>query len=450
MVVWAAVHGSAEAQAGGRDTTRIKRRDSTAVAAPTRVDTLPSRPDTTVLDTLRPAPAVVAPPDTVKAPLARAETPTLTDIGREYRWDRAAFFATGALTLLDLLDQIPGITGLRAAWIASPQTASYLGDIRRVRILYDGVELDALDPASRGIEDLSTIPLWSLEEVAVERGADEIRVHIRSWRVDRTTASTRTDVATGSEDTNLYRAFYGRRFGHGEALQVAAQQFSTRSPRLPTTSGDQLTIFLRTGVARHGWTLDGVMLRQTPNRERLSTFAGSGYTIPSLDATRTVAYVRAATGDPDRGGWLQFLGSTLQYRETPPTAAAPVTPGGTMPASQEIRRSRGEWIGAGGYTTGSLRVSLTGRHRVFERRAEFTPSARLAWSPSRLRVTAFAERSGGPARATVLEGRHAFSRWRSSRSRPAWRSGRSARHRDRIARANRGAQKLAFVSARSG
>ena len=35
--------------------------------------------------------------------------------------------------------------------------------------------------------DLATIQIWTLEEVAVERGADELRVYLRSWRVDHTT-----------------------------------------------------------------------------------------------------------------------------------------------------------------------------------------------------------------------------------------------------------------------
>ena len=36
-----------------------------------------------------------------------------------------------------------------------------------------------------------------------------------------------TAVFTGDEDTNLYRGFLGRRFGHGEAVQAGFQQYGT-------------------------------------------------------------------------------------------------------------------------------------------------------------------------------------------------------------------------------
>ncbi|GAC1651293.1 MAG: hypothetical protein NVS4B3_11640 [Gemmatimonadaceae bacterium] len=372
-----------------------------------RVDTLLSRPDTTKLDTIRPVPAQPTPIDSIKRPLARAELPVLTDLGGDYAWDRAAFFATGALTLLDLLERIPGVTALRAAWLVSPQANAYLGNVRRLRMFYDGVELESLDPAGGGIEDLTTIPLWTLEEVRVERGADELRVHIRSWRVDRTSAYTRTDVATGSEETNLYRAFYGRRFDHGEALQVAAQQFSSRSTRAPT-SGDQLTLFLRTGIASARGSVDGMLIRSTPTRDPLQN--GYGYTIPGNGTTRTLAFVRAARGDPEAGPWLQLTASTQQFRNTP-LASASGGGAASASASTEIRRAHAQWIAAGGYAVGNFGLSVVGRLRTVEgtswasvpglgqppattrNAVVFAPSARVHWTPSRITLAAFAERT---------------------------------------------------------
>ncbi|GAC1694072.1 MAG: hypothetical protein NVS9B3_12320 [Gemmatimonadaceae bacterium] len=145
----------------------------------------------------------------------------------------------------------------------------------------------------------------------------------------------------------------------------------------------------------------------TPTREQLASVGTSGYVIPSLNATRTVAYLRAANGDPNAGAWVQVVGSSLVFRETPPSAGAsafpPASTAGPSP-SREIRRSRAEWVTAGGYTAGALRLSVTGRHRIFDSRAEFSPSARLAWAPGPLLVTALAERSGGVDRATLAEG----------------------------------------------
>jgi len=148
-------------------------------------------------------------PDTtkVRTPLLKADQPRLLTVGPAYHWNRDELFASGALTLADLLDRIPGFAAFSAGWISTPMMGSYLGDPARVRIFYDGVELDPLDPGMRGLQDFASIDLWTLEEVSVERGASELRVYLRSWTVDHTTPYTRADVLTGNNETNLYRAF---------------------------------------------------------------------------------------------------------------------------------------------------------------------------------------------------------------------------------------------------
>src|SRR5690606_38333089 len=108
---------------------------------------------------------------------------------------------------------------------------SYNGAFGRIRVFMDGVELAAITPRTGGLFDLSTIELWPLERVQVERGAGELRVHLRSWRVTRTAPDTRTDVATGQYRTNVFRGFFGRRLAHGEAIQFGFQQFSTGDPQ---------------------------------------------------------------------------------------------------------------------------------------------------------------------------------------------------------------------------
>jgi hypothetical protein len=202
-------------------------------------DTLPRAVPLPAADSMRADSAradSVPPRDTIKAPIARAPRSTAPEIsGRRVIWDRDAIFASGAVTLPDLLAQVPGVTTLHAGFIAAVSATSWYGEPGRVRVYLDDVEIDPLDARSGGVADLSIIQIWSLEEVAVERMAGELRVHLRSWRVERTTAQTRTDVTTGSENTNLYRGFFGKRLNNGGVLQVAAQQYSTTSVR---TRGD--------------------------------------------------------------------------------------------------------------------------------------------------------------------------------------------------------------------
>jgi hypothetical protein len=186
----------AQAQQPARDTTRAPHDTSRAGTDTTRRPAVPLPSDTT-RDTTK------VPRDTIKAPLAHAERPLLLGVGSQYHWDRDSIFSSGADNLLDLLSTIPGVTVFRSGWLASPQYAAYLGDPGRVRVFLDGVELEPLDQRAGGVLDMSEAQLWSLEDVSVERGGDELRVYLRSWSVRRTTTSTRIDVETGDQGTNL-------------------------------------------------------------------------------------------------------------------------------------------------------------------------------------------------------------------------------------------------------
>ncbi|HEX5830608.1 MAG TPA: hypothetical protein VFY16_06490, partial [Gemmatimonadaceae bacterium] len=176
------------AQQVPRDTSRT-RRDTVVVPVPIgRLDSL--RVDSTV------ARDTTAAADTLKMPIAPAPAPISLAVGEAYTWDREALFASGALTLLDLLERLPGITGYRTAFLLGPELAAYQGSFGRIRVFLDGIELDPLDPRLAGQTDLSALELWTLEQLTLERAAGELRVHARTWRVDRTVASTRTDVST--------------------------------------------------------------------------------------------------------------------------------------------------------------------------------------------------------------------------------------------------------------
>ena len=311
----------------------------------------------------------------------------LLDVGPEYRWDREALFASGALTLTDLLEHVPGLTSLRAGWINGPEAASYLGDPGAVRIFYDGLEIDPLDPRVGAALDLSTIEIWTLEEVAIERGATELRVYLRSLRTERTTPQTRVDVSTGDEDTNLYRGFYGKRFRHGEVLQLGFQQFSTDNPRL-RGGGDQISIVGRTGIARGKWSADVFVDRATRSRSSRRRVDG-GADVPALDARYTTAYARAAYGDPERGGWAQLIAGTTDFRETSPHHEA----SGTTPAdSADTTRSQAQYLAALGYSRGILHLSATERLRTYRGTLFNSASARASLDQRYVSLSLFGER----------------------------------------------------------
>src|SRR5262249_27242796 len=154
-----------------------------------------------------------------------------------------------------LLERIPGVSTFHSGWLSSPMTAAYLGDHKRVRVFQDGVELRELDPRSGTVLDLSQLNLWAAEDAQIEQAPEEVRVYLRTWRVQLTTPVTRTDIATGDQVTNLYRGFLGRRFNNGAAFQFAAQQYGTTPSASFGASSDQLGLVMRLGIARPRWSV---------------------------------------------------------------------------------------------------------------------------------------------------------------------------------------------------
>jgi hypothetical protein len=409
-----------------RDTTRARRDSTRADTVRQRVDTLRRRRDSTSVaiplpadsaaadsararqreDSVRAAILARRAADSVKAPLARSEVPPLADIGERYRWSREEMFASGALTLGELLGRIPGVTSYASGWIASPQFNTYVGDFSRIRLFYDGVELDPLDVRVGPMHDFAGIPMWTLEEIVVERAAEELRVYMRSWRVQKTTPYTRVDVATGDLSTNSYRGYFGRRFHNGYALQLGAQQYSTQDPRAGG-DGDLLGILGRLGWAKKQWSADAVILRTRRNRTEQSREKLDGEEVfanlPPLDATRSDAYARVSYGDPEGSRWLQLIAATSRFAETNEKTTTTGTGAGTgtgtgtgttapfVGDTVDTTASRAQYVATAGVRLLGASVSASARYRVFNRRWFLTPSARVGYDRGILSATAFAE-----------------------------------------------------------
>ena len=204
--------------------------------------------------------------DSVETRFAQAAMPLLLEIGESYTWDRAALFNTGGLTLFDVLDRVPGLTVYRSGWIASPQYATYLGNAARVRIFWDGAEMLAIGNSTSSPLDLASVPIWSIQEMRVERGADEVRIYIQTWNVYRTTTQSRVDIVTGDLGTNLLRAYFGTRFQNGMGLQGGGTVWGTVND--PATGGGTASdILLRFGWARGAWSVNAYGDRQNGTRD---------------------------------------------------------------------------------------------------------------------------------------------------------------------------------------
>lgn len=330
--------------------------------------------------------------DSIKAPIGRFADPATYEIGPQYEWNREQLFATGMLTLADLLDRIPGVTAFRSGWLATPQTATYNSDFRRVRVFYDGIEIDALDNTTGGLLDLSTVQLWTLEHLSIERSASELRLYLRSWRVDNTDPYTRVDIATGNEDTNLYRGFYGKRFDNGGVLQLAGQQYGVTSTRF-AGAGNGLSLLGRVGIARKAWSFDGFFSRTHNTRDIQRPIAGSGRPpILSLDGTYTDAYLRAAVGHVGGGPWAQATVASLGFRGT--TGPDRTVGATSQPDTLPRKTTETQYNVSAGYTLGAARVEVQDRLRALEGTSYNSASARFDLVTSFAVLSGFAEHDG--------------------------------------------------------
>ena len=366
--------------------------------------------DTTALDSATARRRRMA-ADTVKSPLAHAERPVLSDA--RWQWSGEALRSTGAVTLADLLERVPGATSFRANWIPAPQYIAYNGDAGRVRVFLDGVELDAIDARNPGLLDLVAMPLWQLEDVTVERAAGELRVHLRTWRVERTTPITRTDITSGSEGTNLYRGYFGKRLHNGGAIQLAAQQYSSTSPR---TGGDgsSLQVFGRVGWSRKKWSVDATWNRVNIDRSATTRFpqyptltvAGA---VPTFKGSLNNAYGRVAWGDPDAKAapWIQLIASTQGVAENhkeSSTSSLTATPSALPKDTVDTAASRSQYVLSAGASGWGVRGSATARLRAGGGRSDLSPSARLAYERGWLALSAYGETRGADSTRRVDAG----------------------------------------------
>ena len=275
-----------------------------------------------------------------------------------------------------------------------------MGDVRRVRVFYDGFEYTALDPRSNGAIDLTEINLWSVEDALIEQTGDEIRVYLRSWRVQNTTPETRTDVGTGDQQTNLYRGYFGKRLDDGGALQFGAQQFGTTPPRVLGASSDQTGLLARFGWAHAIYSVDAFATRTTRHRGTIigiTLFGEPVDSIPDLESSRTDSYLRFSAGDPDTSavwGQLMLVGSKYDYTgDRTLLVPNPRTAQDSAIATTSLDTTvfRTQYVASAGVVRGPLRVSATQRVFLSDGRSLFTPSVRASVVLPLVDVSAFIE-----------------------------------------------------------
>ncbi|MBI3789531.1 MAG: Plug domain-containing protein, partial [Gemmatimonadetes bacterium] len=324
--------------------------------------------------------------DTLRAPFAHAENPRSLDIGAPFTWNREQLMQSGAQTLADLLESVPGASGFRTAWLVDQQTGAYLGDFARVRVFVDGLPFHPPDRDGHGVLDLTAIQLWQFEQATIERGATELRIYLRSWRYDKTIAASRVDVFTGDQDANTFRGYFAQRFGPGLGIQAAGENLSLSNTR---TGGDgaRRAGMVRVGWARGRWSIDVTHQFSDNNRNSQARKLPLG-AIPAWDAAASQGYARVAWGDPDDGPWVQALAATTAYAQQSSALNATLTD-----TNRVFDRRNAMYALQAGTAWGALRVS-GGMRWISSRGTSFaSPQARASYELPWIAVQAYGERS---------------------------------------------------------
>ncbi len=363
--------------------------------------------------------------DTVRAPIAHFESPTGIEMDERLRFDRAQILSSGALNLADLLDRVPGVTSFRSGWLAGIHAAAYNGDFSRIRIFLDGVEMDAVEARNGGVLDLDDVPLWTLDELVIERAAGEVRVWLRSWSYTKTIPFTRIDIFTGDRNTNGFRGLFARRFDNGFILQVGAQQAATQTGRVSafTTTGtardggdgSQQVINSRIGWSRNRLTVD--LYGTVSTRDRDPQAARENFAdLPAFKGARRDGYFRVAYGDTLHGFWSQAIVAAVATRldgiadNTPPPVVSDSD--SVVVVRSDSLRARSQQVLAVGYRGRGWQYSVLDRVRAVNGETFHAPAVRASIGGSRLSGGAYAERRGIDSTTRIdLHGRMEPLRW---------------------------------------
>jgi hypothetical protein len=194
------------------------------------------RQDTLVVDTL----AAQERPDTLPVDSTAVDTvfynlPDLDEPAASgwqtgvWVWDQDDLAASGALTLVDLFLEVPGILPLLTGDFATPQvvTAFGLGG-GRIRVLRDGFELF---PLEGGVPDFTRIGLAGIGRVRLVRGGTELRVELSSLEHHDARPFSLIQAGTGDLNTNFLRGSFLGPHALGGSVAAGLERLDSRGPR---------------------------------------------------------------------------------------------------------------------------------------------------------------------------------------------------------------------------
>ena len=183
-----------------------------------------------------------------------------------WEWDREGIQASRAMTLAELLEQVPGVLALRSGDYGNPTTVVSTGlGPGRVRIFVDGAELAPLDG---GVVDLSRVGLVGLDRVRVERRPGELRIELLGLQMVDPRAYSLLEVGTGDLQTNIFRGTFAHPDALGGNVLLALDRVDTDGPVREEPGAAYGVLFrhtlLRSDRGGVSWGVRRMTSRRTP------------------------------------------------------------------------------------------------------------------------------------------------------------------------------------------
>lgn len=248
--------------------------------------------------------------DTVTAPAApvapiQADTPATRHVpmlepdvpvgplapGRRMTFTREALQWSGAITLGDLLSNVPGVYVARAGFLGQPEYAMYAGrGPAGLEVYLDGFRLAPVGGDSIYF-DPSTVKIAQLYRVDVEILPSRLRVYLVSERHDTLEPRSYLRVMSGAFSTAQYSGLFQRRWSSGFALDLGAD-FTGSDGEPQANRSDQLLDV----TARLRWMpsprVGAAYQIRRQNQEREALGPGAAFSPPARKGDRTESIFR--------------------------------------------------------------------------------------------------------------------------------------------------------------
>ncbi|MGD2122396.1 MAG: Plug domain-containing protein [Gemmatimonadota bacterium] len=201
-------------------------------------DTIPPPPDTLQVETpedtlgLQEAQAdSINPQDTLPAVIVPELIRPVTEGWNTGIWefDRDEILGSKAITLGELLEEIPGLVLLRGGDYGSPVAVSAFGvGGGRVRVFRDGIEFLPLEGS---VSDLARVGVAGLRSIRVIRSVGELRIELESVLSEGGRPYSLIEAGTGDLNSNLFRGTFSHPRALGGIVALTMERVDTRGPR---------------------------------------------------------------------------------------------------------------------------------------------------------------------------------------------------------------------------